>query len=292
MKIINFGSINIDHVYSVENFAAPGETLAALDYKIFPGGKGLNQSVAAARAGACVYHAGMFGQGCSPAKEILLNCGVNLTISKDCDEPQGHAVIQVNNSGENCILLFRGSNYAVTEKYIDWVFEKINPPGYILLQNEISGLPYIINKAVSSGFQTVLNASPVDGVISSINLNKISWLMINEIEGQQITGETVPEQILNNLEQTYPALQVLLTLGKDGAICSSFGKRYYQPIFDVKTIDTTAAGDTTTGYFIAALTKGMEIPDAMKLAAKASSIAVTRHGAASSIPTLDEVELY
>jgi len=292
MKIINFGSINIDHVYSVEKFAAPGETLAATDYKTFPGGKGLNQSVAAARAGACVYHVGMFGDGCAPAKEILLNCGVDLSLSRECDEPQGHAVIQVNKSGENCILLFRGSNYAVTESFIDWVFEKIDPPGYILLQNEISGLPYIVSKAFNSGFQTVLNASPVDSVISSINLNEISWLMINEIEGNQITGETVPEQILNNLEQTYPALQVMLTLGKDGAFCSSFGKRYYQPIFEVKTVDTTAAGDTTTGYFIAALAKGMEIPDAMKLAAKASSISVTRHGAASSIPAIDEVELY
>ena len=117
MEIVNFGSMNLDYVYTVPDFVQPGETLAADSRAIYCGGKGLNQSVAAARAGAVVRHAGMLGQGGEPLRAVLERTGVDTGLLADCPLPQGHTVIQVSRTGENCILLYRGSNGAVTADY-------------------------------------------------------------------------------------------------------------------------------------------------------------------------------
>lgn len=289
MDIINFGSLNIDHVYSVGTFVRPGETLAAGQYNVFCGGKGLNQSIAAARAGGRVFHAGAVGQGGKMLLDMLEESGVDTSLLLHSTEPQGHAIIQVAESGENCILLFRGSNFAVTPAYVDQVFAQIQAPAYIMLQNEISCLPYIIQRASECGFTVVLNASPIDRTILELDLNQVSWLMINEIEGGQITGQEQPELILDTLAQRYPKLSVLLTLGKNGSVCQQNGVRTYQGIYPVQAVDTTAAGDTFSGYFVASLAAGRTIKQAMDQAALASAIAVTREGAAPSIPTADEV---
>lgn len=290
MDIINFGSLNIDHVYSVGEFVRPGETMAAGQYNVFCGGKGLNQSIAAARAGGKVFHAGVLGAGGEMLQEMLEQSGVDTSLLMHSAEPQGHAIIQVAASGENCILLFRGSNFAITQAYVDRVFAQIQAPGYIMLQNETSCLPYIIHQASARGFTVVLNASPIDGTILELDLSQVSWLMINEMEGAQLTGQTRPEGILDALEQRYPALSVLLTLGKQGSVCQCGGVRTYQEIYPVKAVDTTAAGDTFSGYFVAALAAGMPVKQAMDRAALASAIAVTRKGAAPSIPTAEEVQ--
>ena len=290
MKIINFGSLNLDHVYSVDRFTSAGETLPANGYGVFAGGKGLNQSVAAARAGAEVYHAGMVGVGGERLAELLRDSGADISLLGRCDEAQGHAIIQVSPSGENCILLFRGSNFAVTETYIDRVLDALPAPGYVMLQNEISCLPYVVDQAAARGYQVVLNASPIDAAVLSLPLEKLTWLMVNEIEGAQLTGESTPDAILDAFAARWPRLSVLLTLGKDGSVCLHEGRRYHQAIFPVQAVDTTAAGDTTSGYFVAALAEGLPIPAALERAAMASAIAVTRPGAAPSIPARAEVE--
>ena len=292
MAIINFGSMNLDHVYSVQHFVQPGETLQSGEYHIYCGGKGLNQSVAAARAGAKTIHAGMMGEG----GDILLHClaenGVDTSLIGTPALPQGHAIIQVSESGENSILLFRGSNYAVTKEYIDRVLDTLKDVRYVIIQNEISEVPYLIEAAYAKGFQVVFNASPFDASLLEIDLKKIAWLLINEIEGACLTGETGAESILSKLKERSPDTGVVLTLGKEGAVCMKNEAMIRQGIFKVETVDTTGAGDTFTGYFIAGLDAGLPLKEALENAAAASAIAVSRRGAAPSIPYAAEVAAF
>ena len=289
MGIINFGSMNVDHVYSMPHFVQPGETLQSNAYNIYCGGKGLNQSVAAARAGAKTIHAGMCGKGGEMLLEFLGSNGVELSFLGKPDVAQGHAIIQVSESGENSIILFPGSNYAVTKEYVDGVLDQQQASQYVMLQNEISEVPYIIEAAYKKGFPVALNASPFDASLLEIDYSKVSWLLVNEIEGGCITGETEPEAILAKLREKYPETGVVLTLGKEGSICSKGDTVIRQGIFKVDTVDTTAAGDTFTGYFIAGLDAGLALEEALCRAAAASAIAVTRPGAAPSIPLAEEV---
>ncbi len=290
MGIINFGSMNVDHVYSMEHFVQPGETLPSKSYSIYCGGKGLNQSVAAARAGARTVHAGMSGAGGEMLLPFLEENGVDVSLVGKPDVPQGHAIIQVAETGENSIILYRGSNDAVTRDYVDEIFSRQNAPQFVMLQNEISEVPYIIDAAYRKGFQVVLNASPFESSLQKIDLHKISWLLVNEIEGASMTGEEEPERILSALKTRSPGTGVVLTLGKAGSICSKGDTMIRQDIFPVKAVDTTGAGDTYTGYFIAGLDAGLPVKEAMLRAAAASAIAVTRPGAAPSIPYAYEVD--
>ena len=118
MKVLNIGSLNLDHVYQVDHFVQPGETLSADASAINPGGKGLNQSIALARAGACVFHAGCLGTGGGSLKALLEENGVNTSWLKQVEELQGNAMIQVNKTGENCIILFGGSNQCITQRQV------------------------------------------------------------------------------------------------------------------------------------------------------------------------------
>ena len=291
MGVINFGSMNVDHVYSMPHFVQPGETLPSGAYHIYCGGKGLNQSVAAARAGAKTIHAGMCGDGGEMLLDFLGSNGVDTSFIGRPDIPQGHAIIQVSESGENSIILFRGSNDAVTKKYVDSVLDR-QEPQFVMLQNEISEVSYIIEAADKRGFQVVLNASPIDDSLLAIDLSGVSWLLVNEIEGGCLTGETEPDEILAKLRERYPETGVVLTLGKEGSVCAKGDSVIRQGIFPVSAVDTTAAGDTFTGYFIAGLDAGLSLEEALCRASAASAIAVTRPGAAPSIPLAEEVTAF
>lgn len=289
MKIVSFGSLNLDHVYAVPHFVSPGETLMSEDYKVCYGGKGLNQSIAAARAGAEVIHTGMAGRDGEILTEFLRQNGVDTSLLESADVPQGHAFIQVSPNGENCIILYPGSNFAVTKEYVDKVFSQLKGPGYVILQNEISELAYIIEKAAEAGFETVLNASPYNSTIEELDLCKLSWLLINEIEGSEITGKS-GEDIIASLQTKYRALGIVLTLGSRGCICTKGSQQIKRGIFKVPVVDTTGAGDTFSGYFVASLARGLELEEAVKYASAAAAIAVSANGAAQSIPTFAEVE--
>lgn len=292
MKIVSFGSLNLDHVYSVPHFVCPGETLMSGDYKLCFGGKGLNQSVAAVRAGAEVFHAGTAGQGGEVLVDFLKENNVDTSLMKSVSVSQGHAIIQVSPEGENCIMLYQGSNFAVDKEYVDAVFSEVKGPGYVILQNEISELAYIIDKAVSSGFEVVLNASPYNSTIDELDLGKISWLFINEIEGAAITGKHSEEDIINDLHSKYNQLGIVLTLGSKGSVCVKGHNRVSRGIFKVPVVDTTGAGDTFTGYFVAALAKKFTLEDVVKYASAAAAIAVSAPGAAQSIPCWEDVEKF
>ena len=290
MKILNFGSLNLDYVYSVDHFVAEGETLASTVRNTFCGGKGLNQSVALARAGADVYHAGSIGAEGGMLTDMLVSAGVNVKYTRQVDTPTGHAIIQVDPKGRNCILLYGGANRCNDNDFINQVLSDFDAGDWLVLQNEISGLAHLISSAKAKGMIVVLNPSPFDLSLVAAGLGMVDYLLLNETEGKQLTGYDAPDNILNAIRQAYPDMRVVLTLGKDGCIYDDGTQRISHGIYPVKAVDTTAAGDTFTGYFLACLCEGMEIPEVLKRSAKASSIAVSRPGAVPSVPWRKEVE--
>lgn len=292
MKVLNFGSLNIDYVYTVAHFVRAGETLASERMEQFPGGKGLNQSVAFARAGACVYHAGLIGKEGEFLRSLLNESGVDTRfVSTLSDTPCGHAIIQVTSAGENCILLYGGANHCVTEVMIDKVLSDFGKGDLLMLQNEINAIDTIIDKARNKGMQIALNPSPFHQAILRLDLSKIDYLILNETEGCELTGKTEANEIIETLLLRYPDMKIILTLGSRGSVyADGTGVKAEQGIFKVKAVDTTAAGDTFTGYFFTMLMNGRAPAEALTIASAASSIAVSRKGAAPSIPTMNEVK--
>ena len=290
MKILNFGSLNIDKVYKVPHFVRPGETISSENYQCFPGGKGLNQSIAAARAGQKVYHAGCIGADGEFLVDILADSGVDISYVKRNDTVTGHALIQVSASGENCIILFGGSNQEITKEYIDEVLNDFAAGDILILQNEISNMAYLLRRGSEKGLQIMLNPSPMDEFLKTTDLSGITWLMLNETEGGHITGETDPEKIVEALLSRYPDIKIILTLGSDGAVYCSAEEKIHQPCYPALAVDTTAAGDTFTGYFAAAMVEGKTPAQALRLAACAAAITVSGEGASVSIPVRRVVE--
>jgi len=161
----------------------------------------------------------------------------------------------------------------------------------LILQNELYNSPLMMKKAAEKGLCVIFNPSPINGLLLTYPLECVSWFVLNEIEGQALTGETEPEKILDAFRVKYPAASVVLTLGEKGAYCMQGDQVIFQPAFKVQAVDTTAAGDTFTGYFVAGLAEGRSIEERMQRAAKASSIAVSRMGAADSIPMAEELNV-
>ncbi|MBE6546982.1 MAG: ribokinase [Ruminococcaceae bacterium] len=292
MKVLNFGSLNIDYVYTVEHFVRAGETLASAKMDQFPGGKGLNQSVAFARAGACVYHAGLVGKEGEFLRSLLCDSGVDTRFVRTISDGScGHAIIQVTPAGENCILLYGGANHRVTEDMIDEVLSAFGEGDLLMLQNEINGIDTIIDKAHTKGMRIALNPSPFNEVITGLDLSKLDYLILNETEGCELTGKTEADEIINALLFRYPDIKIILTLGSQGSMyADGTGDRAEHGIFKVKAVDTTAAGDTFTGFFFTSIMNGHAPNEALAIASAASSIAVSRMGAAPSIPTMEEVK--
>ena len=290
MKILNFGSLNMDKVYRVAHFVRAGETTASLDFQCFPGGKGLNQSVAAARAGQKVYHAGCVGQDGRFLLDTLREAGVDTGYVSMDGSVTGHALIQVDDDGENGIILYPGSNYENKEESVERVFSHFGSSDILLLQNEINGLETLLKKGQERGMRIMLNPSPMDEALKRMDLSAVTWLMVNETEGREMTGQSDPERIADTLIWKYPEMKVILTLGGQGAIYRDRYESLKQPAFPVIPVDTTAAGDTFTGYFIAAVAEGKKNEAALRLAAMAAAIAVSRQGASVSIPDRTQVE--
>ena len=298
MKILSFGSLNIDYVYSVQKIVKKGETLSAKELNVYTGGKGLNQSIALARAGVETYQAGAIGTDGMFLLEQLKEAGVKTDLVKILDDVRtGNAIIQNDDEGDNCIVLFGGANQAITKEQVDEVFKDFTNEDYLLIQNEINELSYIVEKAKEEGMKIILNPSPMNEKIMKLPLDQIDYFILNEIEAMQILKMDKPEEIdgkyiASLLHERFKDATIVLTLGSEGSVCISDDEYVEQSIYKVKAIDTTAAGDTYTGYFIAGILNGKTIKESMDIASKASAIAVTRQGAAPSIPVLEEVEEY
>ena len=293
MKVLNFGSLNLDYVYDVDHFVLPGETLDTLGRSVKCGGKGLNQSVALARASADVCHAGCIGEGGEPLKALLEENGVDTASLRKVEEMQGHTVIQVNPAGENCILLYGGSNRCVTAEQIRETFTRFSAGDWLVLQNEINELPAIVAQAAAKGLRIVLNPSPYNSALDRVDFSLLSWLFVNEIEMEQISGEKEPEKAWEVLHAKYPDLSLLITLGSSGSIAwrneGGTVECCRQQAIRVRAVDTTAAGDTYTGYLIEGLISGRTLAESMERAARAAAVSVTRPGAADSIPWAAEL---
>lgn len=289
MKVLNIGSMNLDHVYTVDHIVEPGETQSSTQLQLFLGGKGMNQSVALAKAGVEVYQGGMIGADGGVFLDACREYGIHADYIRTVDARTGHAIIQIDKNAQNCILLYGGANQALTEAYVDEVISQFDSGDILLLQNEVNLMPYIVDRGYAQGMKIVLNPSPFDDKLKAVDMTKISLFLLNEIEGYQLTGCREPDAIIDSIRERFPHAAVVLTLGSDGAVYADQSCKHFQPIFPVKAVDTTAAGDTFTGYFIAGLAQGMEIPDILRMSAKASSIAVSRAGAVPSIPYRDEV---
>lgn len=289
MKILNFGSCNIDYVYSLEHIVNVGETETTNKLEVFPGGKGLNQSIAIAKAGAKVYHAGCVGYDGGMLKDILQCNGVDIAYLNTVDAKNGHAVIQVSSKGENSIFLYPGSNEMITKEHIDKVLENFDKGDFLVLQNEINDVDYIVQKAGEKGMCIILNPSPFNEKIRKINFDMLSYLVINEVELLGISGCSEPEEGLLTLKNRYPTLKIILTLGENGSVLFYGTQELWQSAYKVNVVDTTSAGDTFLGYFVAELSKGTEYSQILKIASAASAITVSRKGAAPSIPNKDEL---
>lgn len=290
MKILNFGSLNIDNVYELESFPKAGETVSSLNLAHIAGGKGLNQSVALANAGVNVFHAGCVGKDGLFLKELLLKHGVNTDFIKEIDEINGHAIIEVDKTGQNSIILYGGSNQKITRGQIDETLSFFEKGDYILLQNEINDIAYIMEKANEKGIRIVLNPSPFNEKILKLPLKYVDWFFVNEIEGSYLSDETEPEKIIEQMNKKYNNVNVLLTLGKKGAVAYTKKETAKRKAFNVKVVDTTAAGDTFTGYFLSAVFENKPIKYALDLATAASALAVGKKGASVSIPERAETE--
>lgn len=290
MKILNFGSCNIDNVYEVEHIVSPGETISSASLTHFPGGKGLNQSVAIARSGENVYHAGCVGHDGEMLKKVLRDSGVDVSYLKTTDTFTGCAIIQLDHRGENSIILYPGANHAIDKAYVDKVLSDFDEGDILVLQNEISNLDYIIKKGAQKKMRIVLNPSPFEEKLREIDLNDISVLMLNEIEAAAFCQKKEVDAIYEYFTSNYKNLEVVLTLGAQGCVYMAQGKKIHCPSYSVEVKDTTSAGDTFTGYFVSAMVYNTDIAVALKRASAASAIAVSKKGASSSIPNKEEVE--
>ncbi len=290
-KVLNVGSLNIDRTYSVREFVKPKETIKALEYEEFCGGKGLNQSVAAVRAGAEVCHAGAVGRDGAMLLDFLMEAGIHTEYIQQLDAVSGHAVIQVDQDGQNNIIVYGGTNACLSREYIDTVLQDFGRGDILLLQNEVSNVRHAVLEGKKRGMTIVLNPSPFNEEINRYPLEQIDYFLLNEIEGQMLagtTGEEIPE-IMKALREQYPHAAFVLTMGEKGAWFFDQKQQIRQEVYKVDTVDTTAAGDTFSGYFIAGIAAGREIKEILREASAASGITVSRKGAAPSIPAMEEV---
>ena len=289
MKIINFGSLNVDYVYRLDHIVKPGETLASSEMQVNPGGKGSNQSVALKRAGADVWHAGMLGEDTAWMRERLEREGVDVRhvlISKEIHG--GHAIIQVDANGQNSIVLFGGANQAISAAQVEHVLMNAEQGDWLVLQNEINVTADVMAAGKAVGMKVCFNPAPFDEGVFGYPLEAVDLFILNEHEAAGLARkpvETPAEELLEVLSAAYPKAMVCVTLGEAGSVLWSAATGIvWQKAYPVKAVDTTAAGDTFTGYFLAELTRGASVQQAMDMAAKASSITVTKPGAMDSIP--------
>lgn len=260
--VLNFGSLNIDLVYNVPHFIMPGETLACTGFHRFAGGKGLNQSVALAKAGVSVFHAGKIGPDGQFLLDTLKEAGVRTDYVFHAETPSGHAVIEIDANGSNRILLYPGTNREITEAEIRSVLDHFDRGTVLLLQNEINGIDFLLKEAARRGFTTVLNPAPCTPDVLKLPLDLVHLLFVNEIEAAQLAdcpADVPHEQIADQLCGKYPETEFILTLGAAGAMyAKGADTRFHIPAENAQVVDTTSAGDTFTGYYLAAILREMQ----------------------------------
>jgi ribokinase len=291
-KILVYGSLNVDFIFSVDCIVCPGETISSGSLEKSAGGKGANQVAALAKAGMEAYIAGKIGRDGLFLLDLLKSYGANTEFVKIYEGVTGQAIIQVDRNGQNAIVLFPGGNGCIEPGEIGEAIGSFGEGDSILLQNEIPLTGKIMETAKKRGMMICLNPSPYNEKIEQLPLDLTDIFFVNEIEGAAMAGlglQAPPTAILDKLTKRFPGKELILTAGKEGAYYGCDEKRAKGDIVDCPVVDTTGAGDTFTGYFLAARFRGMDITSSLQLACKASSIAVTRKGAMEAIPFKEEV---
>lgn len=292
-KVLNYGSISIDIIYKVPHIVKNGETITVDNMELSAGGKGANQSTAFAKAGLEIYQAGKLGKNGLHLLDILKSAGVDTRFMRVTDDDEtGKAIIQVDRDGNNAIFLYPGDNRKMEESEIDETLSFFSEGDYLILQNEINNLHYLIEKAHERKMRICINPAPFDERITALPLELVDIIIANEIEGSGLSGceeDASFETILETLAQKYPNTEIVMTVGDKGSYYAYKEKRIHQDIFKVDVVDTTAAGDTFIGYFMASKLMGFQIEKCLEIASKASSVTVTRMGAMKAIPTKEEI---
>lgn len=292
MQVFNFGSINIDYVYRVPHLVAPGETLSSQSMETILGGKGANQSVALAKAGVPVHHIGKLGAADSWACDALTQAGVNTEFVSTVDGPSGHALIQVDDDGENCIILHGGANQLFTGDELQKVLASANKGDWLLIQNECNALEEAFSIAISKGMRIAFNPAPMNEATLQLPLKHCEILIVNETEAAILGGTDDHEAALKVLSERYSNTRLVLTLGAKGALLQHGSQRLSAKAELVNAVDTTGAGDTFVGYFLASIMNNADEASALQRACAAGTLAVTRQGATPGIPTSSEVDQF
>jgi len=284
MTIYNLGSINIDYIYGMPHLVRPGETLAATRYDSALGGKGANQSIAIARAGGKVFHAGMIHRDDDHWLADMITAGVYTQFITRGNTPTGHAIVAVDDAGENQIILAPLSNASLAEDIIPSILAMAQPGDWALTQNETNlTVPYL-KAAKERGLLICYSAAPFVAEITAQLLPLVDLLIINAIEADALS------KTMGKPAEQLGVPHLIITRGGDGA--DYFGKDgcYHVAATPVDAVDTTGAGDTYLGYMLAQLDQGVGMADAMALAAAAAAIQVTRHGASTAIPDIHKTK--
>ncbi len=290
MKAVVFGSLNIDKVYSMPHLPEKGETLFCGGYELHVGGKGLNQCVSLKKAGAAVRMAGSVGTDGDFLVDFLKSEGIDCSLIKRTGGFTGHAVIEVDPEGQNQMILFSGANSELTVEDCERVLDTCESGDLVLMQYETSCVEYMINRAKEKGLFVALNPSPFTEKIKTLPLNNVDFLILNESEGQSLTDKTDVDDVISALRALNPENKIVLTLGGSGAVFADKNETVRVPAFKVKAVDTTCAGDTFTGFFLSSFLNGKSAAESLRLASAAAALAVTKAGAAQTIPSLDEAE--
>ncbi|MFV2034825.1 MAG: ribokinase, partial [Halocynthiibacter sp.] len=270
MTIFNLGSINTDYIYEVPHLPRPGETLAATGFGFGLGGKGANQSVAAAQAGSAVIHIGAVGADGGWAKKRLADYGVDVRHIAETDIATGHAIVCVDRAAENAIVVFAGANMAQAETAITAALGQGKAGDLLLLQNETSHQVFAARLAHEKGMKVFYSAAPFSVDATASLLPYLSILALNSLEADQFSAGL--ETNLSDLG--LPG--ILVTRGADGAEWHAGKNVITSPAIPVEPVDTTGAGDTFAGYFAASIDQGIAPQRALRLATE-SPFAV-QHG--------------
>ncbi|MBT3375883.1 MAG: ribokinase [Lentisphaerae bacterium] len=292
MKVLNFGSLNLDHVYAVDHIVQPGETIPSTAYELFAGGKGANQSVALARAGATVCHGGMIGNEGTWLRDKMDDEGIEVGNVVVADSPGGHAIIQVDASGQNSIVLFGGANQQISDEHVANALSTCSPGDVLLLQNEINKTAELIGAGRAAGLTVCFNPAPMTPAVQEFPLELVDILIVNEHEGAALAQAADVPDIAPALRQRWPDTRIVLTLGEKGVHFLDADTELHVAAYAVDAVDTTAAGDTFIGYFLAGTLEGLPVKQALQLACKAAALSVTKPGAMDSIPLRGAVETF
>jgi ribokinase len=292
MKILVYGSMNIDLIFSVDHIVKPGETIGSISLVKSAGGKGANQAAALAKAGMPVYFAGKIGEDGIFLADLLRSYGVNTDYIVRYGGATGQALIQIGKDKQNAIVLYPGGNACITVDEINRTIGAFDEGDILLFQNEIVHTEDLIRAARKRGLTICINPSPYDEKIEKLPLDLVDVFFVNEIEGAALAGVTADTPyhlVVEALVKRFPRGEILLTAGRDGAYYGFRDIREKGNIVDTPVLDTVGAGDTFTGYYIAARYKNYPVIKALEAACKAASLAVSRKGAMEAMPFAAEV---